>query len=160
MHPRQAIRQAAAAALATVGPTVYQNRAEPFISTSWQQDLPALNVYTLDESAALAWDGGARTYKRVAQIGVEIAVAANESMDNALDNLAELVENAITQDDSLAGTCSELVLVSTRMGLKGEGEQLYGACLILFEAVYYDSLPRTSNLPNLSGITTKVLPHD
>lgn len=160
MHPRAAIRKAAAAALASVGPTVYQNRVEPFISTSWQEDLPAINVYTLDESARVFYDAGNRTYERVAQLAVEITVAANESTDDVLDNLAELVENAITQDDSLAGTCSQLVLVSSRMGIKSEGEHVTGACLILWEATYYDSLPRTSNLPNLSGITTKVQPHD
>jgi hypothetical protein len=160
MHPRQAIRNAAAAALASVGPTVYQNRVEPFISTSWQEDLPAINVFVLDESARVFADAGNRMYERVAQLAVEITVTANANTDNVLDNLAELVENAITQDDSLAATCSQLVLVSSRLGIKSEGEHVTGACLILWEAYYYDSLPRTSNLPDLTGITTEVRPHD
>lgn len=143
-----------------MGPPVYTNRAEPLISTSWQQDLPAIVIYTLDETAQPAWDAMNRTYKRTAQLAVELNVAADANTDDALDDLAELVENAITQDDSLGGTCSELVLVGARCGIKSEGEQMTGVCLLLWDAVYYDSLPRTSTLPDLTGITTEVLPHD
>ena len=158
IHPRKLIRDAAGAALAGLGVPVYLNRATPLISNSWQDDLPAAIVYALDESARVIDQGGSTRYMRTLQLAVEINVSATVDADNALDSYCELVENLITQDDSLGGVCDRLVLTNTRLALRSESDTIIAAAVIFFDVTYLDSLPRTSVLDTLSGIVSEIIP--
>lgn len=143
VHPRTLIRKAAAQILTgatDAGPSVFTNRVEPFINDRWQQELPAINVFTMDEQSEV-FNESPLEYRRVVQLVIEIQAAANALLDDVLDTIARQAEIALSIDDSLNGTTERLEYSDTRMVLREEGEELIGACRITFDANYIDALP-------------------
>jgi hypothetical protein len=147
-HPRKTIRDKAVSILVAadtdVLANVFPNRVRPFLSTSWTDDLPAICVYTMDESSQI-FDESPRRYKRIVQLAVEIQAKADESVDDVLDAIARQVENALLADETLDATVDDLILSESRTAIRDEGEQLIGATLLRFDATYYDYLPDGGN---------------
>lgn len=158
-HPRELIRKQAVAALlgkTSAGQSVYASRIEPFISRGWEQELPAIVVYTMDESGEI-WSAAPREYQRRVELVVEIHAAGDSSLDDTLDTVARQVEVALLADDTLGGTVNDLRYSRTRMVLRDEGETLLGGCRISFEAEYFDIHPTAAvdgALPDLSTVAT------
>lgn len=142
-HQRKLIRDAAKAKLlgqTAAGARVYANRVRPLMSNGWTSELPAIVIYTMDESSEIV-TAAPREYMRTVQLMVEIQASADDSLDDVLDNIADQVELILLRDDTLGETVNDLLLSRTRMALKEEGETLIGACVIQFDAQYIDARP-------------------
>lgn len=158
-HPRELIRKQAVALLlghTSAGASVYASRVEPFINNDWEQQLPAIVVYTMDESAEL-FSSAPREYRRKVELVIELHVAGNSGLDDSLDTLAREVELILLADDTLGGTVNDLQYSRTRMALRDEGETLIGGARISFDAEYFEAHPTVAfneALPNLTNVHT------
>jgi hypothetical protein len=159
-HPRELIRKQAVAVLlgaTNADASVYASRVRPLISNGWQSELPAIIVYTMDESSEI-FNQAPREYRRRVELVVEIHAEGNESLDDTLDTLARQAERLLLMDDSLGGTANDLQLQRSRMVLLDQSEQLTGACRLIFEAEYFDRHPDdffNQSLPDLNTVTTE-----
>ena len=159
MHPRELIRKKAVALLlnkTSAGASVYASRIEPFISNDWEDQLPAIVVYTQEESGEL-WTAAPREYRRNVELVVEIHAAGDSTLDDTLDAVARQVEIELLKDDTLGGTVNDLRYSRTRMALRDEGRTLLGGCRISFEAEYIDAHPTAdfnASLPDLHTVAT------
>lgn len=155
MHTRAEIRAKVYELLlgqTTCGDAVYKNRARPFIQAEgWQNELPALVIYTNDESVAL-YNEAPREYARTSNIIVEIHAAADEQTDDLLDNIAEQVEVLISRFNWEAFNV-DFGLGSTRMQLIDAGAQVVnGALAVTFEMTYYSPLPDAGKADSLDDL--------
>lgn len=115
-HPRKLIRQAVVALLASAntaaGARVQGTRVEPHKKSQ----LPALSAYTLNDP--VNEDASTET-EEAHDLELEIVgwVAHTEALtaDDAMDDLAEQVENAMKGDPYLGGKASEVVFKGTVM---------------------------------------------
>lgn len=159
-HPRQLIRKQAVAVLlgaTNAGASVFASRVRPFISNSWQSDLPAICVFTMDETSEI-FNQAPREYLRRVELVVEIHADGNDALDDTLDTLARQVERVLLMDDTLGDTVNDLQYVRSRMVLLDQSEQLTGACRLIFEAEYFDRHPDdlfNESLPDLNTVTTE-----
>jgi len=158
-HPRELIRKQAVAVLlgaTNAGASVYASRVAPLISNGWQSELPAIIVYTMDESGEI-FNQAPREYLRKVELVVEIHAEGNERLDDTLDTLARQVEGLLLKDDTLGGTANDLQYLRSRMVLLDQSEHLTGACRIIFEAEYLDRHPDdffNETLPDFNTLTT------
>lgn len=158
-HPRELIRKQAVARLlnkTSAGASVYASRIEPFISNDWEDQLPAIVVYTQDESGEI-WTAAPREYRRSVELVVEIHASGDSTLDDTLDTVARQVEIELLKDDTLGGTVEDLRYARTRMVLRDEGQTLLGGCRISFEADYIDAHPNAdfnASLRNLNTVAT------
>lgn len=154
LHPRQQIRDSVFAILKDTVKGVKsfsKNRFRPI----WQnEELPALGVYTLQETAEVL-DEAPRRLKRVLTIAIEIVVQDDEKADDLLDALCLGVENAIHVDETLNCKVSDCRLVSTDLIQKPEGDTLTGSAILNFEATYYSYAPDVQNLRPYEGADFK-----
>lgn len=159
-HQRKLIRDHAVSMLmgqTAAGSKVFANRVRPLISNGWLDRLPAIVIYTLDESSEI-FNAAPREYMRTVQLMVEIQARAEESLDDVLDAIADDVERILLRDDTLGGTVNDLRYAQTRMALREDGENLIGACLIQFDAEYLDERPDdefNATLDDLNTVTTQ-----
>lgn len=164
-HQRKLIRDHAVSMLmgqTAAGSKVFANRVRPLISNGWLDRLPAIVIYTLDESSEI-FNAAPHEYMRTVQLMVEIQARAEENLDDVLDAIADDVERILLRDDTLGGTVNDLRYAQTRMALREDGENLIGACLIQFDAEYLDVRPDGSDevpgfnatLPDLNTVTTQ-----
>lgn len=158
-HPRELIRKQAVAVLlgaTNAGASVYASRVAPLISNEWQNELPAIIVYTMDEAGEI-FNQAPREYLRKVELVVEIHAEGNAALDDTLDTLARQVERLLLMNDTLGGTANDLQYVRSRMVLLDQSEQLTGACRVIFEADYLDRHPDdlfNQSLPDLNTVTT------
>lgn len=138
----------------TCGESVFKNRARPFIQAEgWQNELPALVIYTNDETATVQ-DVAPMEFARSANIVVEIHAAADEQTDDLLDAIAEQVEIIISRYNWEAENIN-FSLGSTRMQLIDAGAQMVnGALAITFEMTYYSPLPDAGKSDSLDDLLT------
>lgn len=159
-HPRELIRKRAVAVLfgtTNAGTSVYASRVKPLISNEWQNELPAIIVYTMDDSGEI-FNQAPREYLRKVELVVEIHAEGNDALDDTLDTLARQVEHLLLMDDTLGGTANNLEYVRSRMVLLDQSETLTGACRVIFEAEYLDRHPDdlfNESLPDLNTVTTE-----
>lgn len=136
-NSRKAIRDALVTMLSgetEAGTNVYANRETGL----WQSELPAILVYTEQESAEPR-DLSSRKYIRTLQLRVELKAEANSTVDDDLDDLAEEVEDIIDADQSITGTVLSTVLTNTELSVDADGEKEIGVCILNFECKYIDS---------------------
>lgn len=133
---------------------VYKNRARPFINVGgWVSNLPAMVVYTNDETSQL-YNEAPVCFERRAIISVEVHAAAGEDTDDFLDHVADQVEILISRFDwQTIGVV--LSLSGTQMAIRDVGEsQITGACAISFEMTYYSYLPDAAKADGLDDFIT------
>jgi hypothetical protein len=104
MHPRKAIRKAFEARLKsqdTAAQTrVYSGRVAPVSEEELYEDGPAILIYTREQkSYEYAVDGEDSQFKSCLYIVTEGMVAGGETVDDALDDLAEQIEAAFDNWD-------------------------------------------------------------
>ena len=111
-HVRQQIRDRIAAnltGLPGMGNNVYKMRRYALDDAK----LPALSVYTMDETSILATVGN-RTMMRSLNVGVEIAAKGlSTSIYDTIDSYCVSVEEALGNDFSLNGLAKSCVLTSS-----------------------------------------------
>lgn len=155
-HPRELIRKKAVELLlgnTAAGSSVFASRVAPYISNGWQNELPAIAVYTMDENGEIV-TAAPREYLRTVELVVEIVASEDAALDDTLDGIARTVEQILLRDDTLDGTCSEFTYSRTRMVIKDEGENALGGCRVIFDAQYLDRHPDDFFNNTLSPLNT------
>ncbi len=158
-HPREAIRKKAVELLlgkTSAGFRVYASRVAPFINNEWQNELPAVVVYTMDENGEI-YNAAPREYRRTVELIVEVHASATAAMDDVLDAIARQVEQALLADDTLGDTANDIRYSRTRLVIRDEGQELLGGCRIIFDVEYFDRHPDdffNQTLPDLNMVAT------
>lgn len=139
MHARQQIRDAVATAvtgLSATGANVFKTR----IHKLEQETLPALLVYTLQEEVAFETMTRPRAQQRVLRVAIEIAVQQVLGTDDALDDIAvaveEAIDAAITAGAGIWATLRNVTLDSSVVTMSGEGEQRALGMVITYTVLY------------------------
>jgi hypothetical protein len=120
-HARQLIREQVATTLtglSTTGSNVFQSRVYPL----QESNLPALLIYTKEESSEAIVMGSDRAIDRELTLAVEAYVKNNTNSDDIIDDIAEEIESAIGADSTLNNKAKDVFLVSTDINYVGEGE--------------------------------------
>jgi hypothetical protein len=144
MHPRAAIRHAVRDLLIAAD-TLAGERVHPTrVLSIRKKELPLIAVYTSEEQVDAATDRAPRELTRT--IDLEIAAwvdpgPGGAKVDDAMDAIAAQIEAAMHADPYLADTASESVLVSTSMGVQGEGDDLLGLVTLSYDVTYLSLAP-------------------
>jgi len=147
---RKAIRQKVVERL------LYKTRAEDRVFSNparsiWSEQLPAVIVYSRSENVS-EFSSAPRTLKRQLRLTIECVAAADEGLDDELDELAEEVEAAIGSDESLDGLSTDCVLEEADLQLKGDGNTIVGSCALTYLVTYFTELVDDSEKPPLERI--------
>jgi hypothetical protein len=127
MHQRQAIREAVVAALS--GKTAAETRVYATREVPWKRlELPGISVYCLEEEK----DQG----KLKVQVAVLLVAALTEKVDDALDDLALEVENAMALDMTLGRTAMATRYTGMQVEISEEQGRPVGAMRLLYDAWY------------------------
>lgn len=130
-HVRQQIRDAAASALAPVGPTVYTMRRYALDDSA----LPAICVYTTDEQSRPA-TLSAKTLRRMLSLVVEVvALDASSSIHDTLDGYCAEIE-AILGSGAGITAIKDCTLASTETSIDTSGTKPVGVATLTFEVLY------------------------
>ncbi len=132
-HIRKEIRDAIVELLldeTDAGENVYANRETDL----WEAELPAILVYTRDESATPR-DLSGRTSIRTLQLIIEIKVYANTTLDDTLDAIALDVED-IMSAAQIAGTTGRPIYKSTQIELDSGSAKEKGVATLTFDIQY------------------------
>lgn len=136
-HLRRQIRGAVTALLTglpTTGSRVYASRVHPLN----ESELPALRVYTDEETATIAGMAGAGSLlERRLAVRVEAVVMAVSGFDDTADQISKEVESALAADYSLGGLVKWMFLSRISQELSGEGDRPVALQVMTFEALYY-----------------------
>jgi hypothetical protein len=141
-HLRKQIRAEVVATLDAVprlNTRVHKTRLKPFA----QNMLPRVCVYTTEEASGS--DGTAHALQRQMSLTVEIILAANEAIDDAVDDLAELIETALAADRSRGGLAFDTTLTSTRLSVHQEGEEKTGHGVLTYAVIYRSARANPAN---------------
>lgn len=138
-HVRQQIRDRVATlvtGLPTVGSNVYKMRRYALDDAK----LPAICVYTMDESSSLVTIGS-RTLNRTVNLAVQIFVAgASAAVSDSIDTICVAVEEAIAGDFTLDGLAKSCVLSETQVDINVEGERSIGNASLVYTVEYVTSI--------------------
>lgn len=142
-HQRQLIREAAAALLVDQGPwqdRIYRNRMRPLSQLPGQRSarskLPALVIYTRNEQAEV-FNVAPRTYRCTVELVFEYIADDSDTLDDQLDDGAEIIERIIGRNDTLSGTANDSEYSSSQLAFSDQGERNLGSIILTF-AVEYD----------------------
>ena len=134
-HARQTIREQVGTTLTgltTTGSNVFQSRVYPLQDSN----LPALLIYTKEESSDAIVMGSKRVSERELTLAVEAYVKTNTNSDDTIDTIAEEVETAIGADSTLNNKAKDVFLVSTDINYVGEGENPVAVATLNFLISY------------------------
>ncbi len=140
-HVRTQIRQAVRAALiaggTSAGPRVYLGRLRPFEV----DELPAITIQRGDEQSEAATIGGPiEELDRDYALRITLHVlAADESYEEEIDELAAQVETIIARDAFNAGGAQFIYPTGTTPSESDEGEYIVARDTIEFKARYVTS---------------------
>jgi len=134
-HARQLIREQVATTLTgltTTGSNVFQSRVYPLQDAN----LPALLVYTKEESSEIITMGSTRALERLLTLSVEAYVKSNNNSDDTIDTISEEIEAAIGADTTLNNKAKDVFLISTDINYVGEGENPVAVATLNFLVNY------------------------
>ena len=133
-HIRQQIREkfgTTLTGLTTTGNRVYESRVYPL------ETVPALIIYTKEESSEPIVIGTDRVMSRELSVIVEGYAKATSNFDDTIDTISKEVEEAIAADRTLDGLAKDCYLQSTEIEFNGEGEKPLGYVSLTFLTNYY-----------------------
>ena len=136
MHVRALIRAAVAdkiAGLPTTGGNVHIGRSR--VLTPAQ--LPALLIYTHDETSDRPIDGNPASLGRDLTLAIEGRVATVLPPDDLLDQIAFEVEGRM-RDTNLNGLVFDTLLTHTQVEVAADGERQIGAIRLEYRVRYHD----------------------
>jgi len=137
-HVRKQIRDRVASTVTglATGATVYKMRKYALDDAA----LPALVVYSMDESSALITIGS-RTLKRNIRIAVEaVAKGPSISVFDTIDTMCAEVEAAVAADFTLNGLAKSTILRSTESDVNVEGDKAIGVATMTFDVEYVTTI--------------------
>ena len=120
-HARKTIREQVGTTLTgltTTGSNVFQSRVYPLQDSN----LPALLIYTKEETSEAIVMGNNRVLERELTLAVEAYVKTNSNSDDTIDLISKEIEVAIGTDTTLNNRAKDVFLVSTDINYIGEGE--------------------------------------
>lgn len=135
MSQRKEIRHAIGNVLrgnTSVGDHVYVSRTRKLPKTA----MPGILVYTLEESAEI-FNAAPRLLERVLSVGIQIVARADEDLDDVLDGIAWEVERIMSENQTLGGLVSDIVLSRTDIALTDEGDNQHGGAILSYDVTYY-----------------------
>lgn len=122
--------------LAAVEKRVFSNRFHPFSTTK----TPFVAVYTLEEPAEV-YNEAPREMERRLNLVVEICGSSLDQndmpVDDALDDMAQSVEEIMAKDHTLGGLCRDVILSNTAMATDFESGKNVASCVLTFSIPYY-----------------------
>ena len=130
-HIRQQIRERAGTVLTgltTTGSNVFQTRVYPLENTN----LPALVIYTKDETSEPIVVSTNRLMSRELELIIEVYVKQTSNFDDEIDKICKEVEIAISADTTLNGLAKDCYLQSTSIEYNTEGEQPLSYAVLTF----------------------------
>lgn len=142
-HIRQQIRDRVIAdvtGLATTGSNVHDTRLYNFT----QGNLPALAVYTQNETSEISTISPTVTLDRELEVIIECYAEANQNIENTLDTIASEVENSLGSDLTLNNLCITQFLSSTDIDFTSEGEKPLGICKLTYNVRYMNSVTNST----------------
>lgn len=147
-HPRKLIRQAVVAQLiaasTAAGSRVEATREIPRRRTTE----PAIGVYTPTETNESDTRSAPRELKRSTEVIIEAIVVGTSGVDDALDDIAEEIEDALDADDTFGGTANESNYVGTDLETIEDGARTVGLVRLTYNAVYYKYAPEAADAPD------------
>lgn len=143
MHQRQVIRDKMVSLLigkTSAGLKVFSNRS----LVNLEENLPAICIYTRSENSS-EWGHAPRTLKRVVQIAIEIigAQTTDTSLEDVLDEIAQVVELELCRDDTLVGTVEDCILSGTEFQSDDTGAVPIGSVRLSYDVTYLTDMPGT-----------------
>ena len=135
-HIRQQIRERAGTVLTgltTTGSNVFETRIYPLENTN----LPALVIYTKNETSEPIVISTNRLMSRELELIVEVYVKQTSNFDDQVDKICKEVEVAISSDTTLNGLAKDCFLQSTEIEYNTEGEQPLSYAVLTFLTNYY-----------------------
>ena len=135
-HIRQQIRERAGTVLTgltTTGSNVFETRIYPLENTN----LPALVIYTKNETSEPIVMSTNRLMSRELELIVEVYVKQTSNFDDQVDKICKEVEVAISADTTLNGLAKDCFLQSTEIEYNTEGEQPLSYAVLTFLTNYY-----------------------
>ena len=135
-HIRQQIRERAGTVLTgltTTGSNVFETRIYPLENTN----LPALVIYTKNETSEPIVISTNRLMSRELELIVEVYVKQTSNFDDQVDKICKEVEVAISADTTLNGLAKDCFLQSTEIEYNTEGEQPLSYAVLTFLTIYY-----------------------
>lgn len=134
-HVRQQIRDRVATlvtGLPTTGANVYKMRRYALDDAK----LPAICVYTTDESSSLITIGS-RTLRRVINVVVDIIIkGSSTAVSDSLDTICVSAEEAMAADFTLNGLAKSSVLTSSEIDVNVEGEKSIASARLVYAVEY------------------------
>ena len=134
-HCRARIRAAIVAALtglATTGARVYPGRVRPL----GQGHAPTLLIYAVTERSNIDAIRSPAPLMRELTVAIDGLVSGVNPPDDMLDQIALEVEPAMVADPSFGGLTKSVILKSTRISARGEGETVLGEIHMEYEILY------------------------
>lgn len=138
-HVRKQIRDRIATlvtGLPTTGASVYKMRRYALDDAK----LPAICVYTMDESSSLITIG-TRTLNRTINVAVQaFAKGASTTISDTIDAICVEVEEAIAADFQLNGLAKSCVLTESQIDISVEGEKSVGNVSLIYSVDYVTTI--------------------
>ena len=134
-HARTQIRNAVTTLLkgnTTAGNNVYEARVYPIN----EPKLPALLVYTKQETVGEQSMSRPRTQQRELIVSVEAYVKARGNVDEETDTLAMEIEQLIAADPTIGGLVKDTALDTTETQFSDDGEKPVAVAILNFSALY------------------------
>ena len=134
-HARTQIRNAVTTLLkgnTTAGNNVYEARVYPIDDPK----LPALLVYTKQETVGEQSMSRPRTQQRELMITVEAYVKARGNVDEETDTLAMEIEQLIAADPTIGGLVKDTALDTTETQFSDDGEKPVAVAILNFSTLY------------------------
>lgn len=138
-HVRQQIRDRVATlvtGLPVTGANVYKMRRFALDDSK----IPAICVYTMDESSSLI-TVGSRTLGRTVNVAADIIIkGSSATISDTLDDICVSVEEAIAADFHLNGLAKSCILNDTNITINVEGERSVASARLVYTVEYVTSI--------------------
>jgi len=129
-HVRQQVRDLMVAVLSPHY-TTFSSRVYPLGSTA----LPAILVYTRDESSEVLSMGYPRTLEKSLQVIVEVfQTGSSDTIDDILDDISVTVENTLSVPNELY---KDLFLTNCVIDFTDDGERPLGIATLTYQVIYH-----------------------
>lgn len=135
-HVRKQIRDAAVTALTGLTTTTTNVKNSP-VHPLQEADLPALRIFTPQESVQLLTMGSNRKRERLCTLVVEACVKVATGYANTIDTIAKEVEIALDATSTLGGLCTYVEPRGFEEDQDGRGDKPVAVGRMTFEVLYY-----------------------
>lgn len=141
MHPRLVIRKAIVQRLIKAKTLAKNNVFDSRVKPLFDQDMPAILIYTRDEKILSNQYDGDGSVDLVRELNLSIeAVSNSKNLDEELDTIAEQIETALDNYEIPDRKADLITLKTTETDMAIEGSKVYGAIRLTFGIKYRTSL--------------------